>query len=320
MVFSSDDRSCEQSCQSSCPPSCTPIRIGTTVTGEPGTAAGVVNTGNPCCPTLNFIIPRGATGVTGVTGATGPTGATGTTGATGPAGGPAGPTGPTGATGITGVTGPTGPTGATGITGVTGPAGPTGATGATGVTGPTGSTGATGATGVTGPAGPTGATGATGVTGPAGPTGPTGATGATGTLPTANALYATNEAAQTPTAVGDPLVFSDNQLTEGTAITHTANTGAITFAEGGLYHITFTANAAPATGASVPLQVSVQLNENGTQIPGTLTIGDIVTSGGSTTLSGAALVRVTAGTVITLVSNSNTVTFSNTSIAAYDLP
>ncbi|MBC8612005.1 collagen-like protein [Massilimaliae timonensis] len=290
MVFSSDDRSCEQSCQSSCPPSCTPIRIGTTVTGEPGTAAGVVNTGNPCCPTLNFIIPRGATGVTGVTGATGPTGATGTTGATGPAGGPAGPTGPTGATGATGVTGPTGPTGATG------------------------------ATGVTGPAGPTGATGATGVTGPAGPTGPTGATGATGTLPTPNALYATNEAAQTPTAVGDPLVFSDNQLTEGTAITHTANTGAITFAEGGLYHITFTTNAAPATGASVPLRVSVQLNENGTQIPGTLTIGDIVTSGGSTTLSGAALVRVTAGTVITLVSNSNTVTFSNTSIAAYDLP
>ena len=289
MVFSSDDRSCEQSCQSSCPPSCTPIRIGTTVTGEPGTAAGVVNTGNPCCPTLNFIIPRGATGVTGVTGATGPTGATGTTGATGPAGGPAGPTGPTGATGATGVTGPTGPTGATG------------------------------ATGVTGPAGPTGATGATGVTGPAGPTGPTGATGATGTLPTPNALYATNEAAQTPTAVGDPLVFSDNQLTEGTAITHTANTGAITFAEGGLYHITFTTNAAPATGASVPLRVSVQLNENGTQIPGTLTIGDIVTSGGSTTLSGAALVRVTAGTVITLVSNSNTVTFSNTSIAAYDL-
>lgn len=287
MVFSSDDRSCEQSCQSSCPPSCTPIRIGTTVTGEPGTAAGVVNTGNPCCPTLNFIIPRGATGVTGVTGATGPTGATGTTGATGPAGGPAGPTGPTGATGLTGVTGPTGPTGATGATGVTGPAGPTGATGATGVTGPTG---------------------------------PTGATGATGTLPTPNALYATNEAAQTPTAVGDPLVFSDNQLTEGTAITHTANTGAITFAEGGLYHITFTTNAAPATGASVPLRVSVQLNENGTQIPGTLTIGDIVTSGGSTTLSGAALVRVTAGTVITLVSNSNTGTFSNTSIAAYDLP
>ncbi|WP_229423294.1 collagen-like triple helix repeat-containing protein [Massiliimalia timonensis] len=225
-----------------------------------------------------------------MTGATGPTGATGTTGATGPAGGPAGPTGPTGATGATGVTGPTGPTGATG------------------------------ATGVTGPAGPTGATGATGVTGPAGPTGPTGATGATGTLPTPNALYATNEAAQTPTAVGDPLVFSDNQLTEGTAITHTANTGAITFAEGGLYHITFTTNAAPATGASVPLRVSVQLNENGTQIPGTLTIGDIVTSGGSTTLSGAALVRVTAGTVITLVSNSNTVTFSNTSIAAYDLP
>ena len=305
MVFSSDDRSCEQSCQSSCPPSCTQIRIGTTVTGEPGTAAGVVNTGNPCCPTLNFIIPRGATGVTGVTGATGPTGATGTTGATGPAGGPAGPAGPTG------------PTGATGLTGVTGPTGPTGATGITGVTGPTGPTGATGATGVTGPAGPTGATGATGVTGPAGPTG---ATGATGTLPTPNALYATNEAAQTPTAVGDPLVFSDNQLTEGTAITHTANTGAIIFAEDGLYHITFTTNAAPATGASVPLRVSVQLNENGTQIPGTLTIGDIVTSGGSTTLSGAALVRVTAGTVITLVSNSNTGTFSNTSIAAYDLP
>ncbi|MDE7329763.1 MAG: collagen-like protein [Clostridia bacterium] len=110
------------------------VVVGTTDTGEPGTAAIVTNSGTATNVVLNFVIPRGATGVTGadgVIGATGPTGATGVAGATGPTGatGVAGVTGPTGATGVAGVTGPTG---ATGVAGATGP------TGATGVTGPTG--------------------------------------------------------------------------------------------------------------------------------------------------------------------------------------
>ena len=35
------------------------IRIGNTVTGQPGTAASVTNSGSCCCPVLNFTIPEG---------------------------------------------------------------------------------------------------------------------------------------------------------------------------------------------------------------------------------------------------------------------
>lgn len=101
--------------------------VGTTDTGEPGTAAIVTNSGTAENVVLDFVIPRGADGITGPTGPAGSTGATGAAGATGPTG----PTGPTGAAGTAGATGATGPTG---------PAGVIGATGATGVTGPTGTT------------------------------------------------------------------------------------------------------------------------------------------------------------------------------------
>ncbi len=53
--------------------------MGTTDTGEPGTAAIVSNSGTPQNAVLNFVIPRGATGVTGPAGAAGATGPTGIT-------------------------------------------------------------------------------------------------------------------------------------------------------------------------------------------------------------------------------------------------
>ena len=41
------------------------IRIGNTVTGQPGTAASVTNSGSCCCPVLNFTIPEGERGQDG---------------------------------------------------------------------------------------------------------------------------------------------------------------------------------------------------------------------------------------------------------------
>ena len=81
------------------------ITVGQTITGEPGTAASVTQTGVENA-ILTFTIPRGATGATGVTGATGPQGVQGLQGVQGPQG-------PQGAQGIAGVQGPTGPTGPT---------------------------------------------------------------------------------------------------------------------------------------------------------------------------------------------------------------
>ena len=91
MFYHSQDRQSCQPCTPACPPPCCPpacepiLTIGTTITGEPGTAAEVTNTGTRCNPVLNFTIPRGVTGATGATGPSGgPTGATGATGATAP--------------------------------------------------------------------------------------------------------------------------------------------------------------------------------------------------------------------------------------------
>ena len=94
------------------------IVVGTTTTGESGTAALVTNSGTFENVVLDFVIPEGPTGPAGLDGATGPTGPAGLDGATGP----------TGPAGLDGATGPTGPAGLDGATGPTGPTGPTGAT------------------------------------------------------------------------------------------------------------------------------------------------------------------------------------------------
>ena len=62
------------------------VAVGSVTTGEPGTAASVVNSGTPGSAILNFVIPRGAKGEQGERGATGATGAPGATGAKGDAG------------------------------------------------------------------------------------------------------------------------------------------------------------------------------------------------------------------------------------------
>ena len=58
------------------------IVVGTTTTGDPGTAASVTNSGTAENVVLDFVIPEGPTGPAGLDGATGPTGPTGPTGAT----------------------------------------------------------------------------------------------------------------------------------------------------------------------------------------------------------------------------------------------
>lgn len=72
------------------------VGVGTTTTGNPGTAASVTNSGSANAAVFNFTIPRGDVGATGATGATGPTGPTGATGAAGTPGatGPPGPSTP----------------------------------------------------------------------------------------------------------------------------------------------------------------------------------------------------------------------------------
>ena len=196
-------------------------------------------------------------GQRGPRGKMGPMGPIGPTGPTGPAGGATGPTGPTGAMG------PTGPTGATGPTGVTGPTGPTGVTGATG---PTGVTGPTGSTGATGPTGPTGATGATG---PKGAAGATGATGAAGDTASPELLSAYSTPPQVGTS-GGALIFDRNAVINGTAISHAQNSADIVIQQTGFYQVSFHSTMGPTTGADFPMTVSMYLQQQGTEVPGTV--------------------------------------------------
>ena len=212
--------------------------------------------------------PTGPTGPTGATGSpstvAGPTGATGSTGPTGPTGAPstiAGPTGPTGSTGNTGATGPTGATGAAST--VAGPTGPTGAQGIQGVTGPTGPTGAQSTV-----AGPTGATGPTGVMGP---TGPGGALGNWGSF------WDTTD--QTAAAINTAYPIGLNNSDAGNIGVSIVSGNRITFANAGVFSLTFSLQLTNTSTANGSLQV--WLRKNGTNLPDTNSHFDVPDKQGS---------------------------------------
>ena len=257
--------------------------------------AGAAGEPGPAGPTG----PTGATGSTGATGATGATGPAGITGATG-ATGVTGPTGPIGPVGPTGLTGAAGATGATGATGEAGPIGPVGPTGATGEAGAAGATGATGATGESGPIGPTGETGPEGPEGPEGPQGPAATiqvgnviTGEPGTPAEVinvgdenNAIFefiiprgepggggtpevlATVDTSNQPTGAGTALIFNDNPLVSGSAITHAPGSPDITINQPGIYMSAFNASVAVDPGTPIPASVYLRLYLNGAEVPG----------------------------------------------------
>ena len=171
------------------------VAVGSTITGTPGTAANVSNSGTTSAAILNFTIPQGATGATGATGQQGPQGQMGATGPQGPQG-PVGPQGPTGA-GVTAkgafVPGTSyaandvvnyGAASYVALSANNATSAPDtdatnwalfAASGPKGDKGDTGATGAQGAAGTQGEIGPIGPPGPQGTQGPAGPQGPVGA-------------------------------------------------------------------------------------------------------------------------------------------------
>lgn len=294
------------SCGFPCPPSCipspvlpehcsSPVAIGQTITGQPGTAAAVHNSGTPCRPVLNFTIPQGGTGPEGPAGPQGPVG-------------PEGPQGAAGADGAQGIQEPMGPQGSQGPAGPTGPMGLTGPIGATGPTGPMGLTGPAGATGPAGPTGPMGLTGPTGATGPAGPTGPM---GPAGSAPAAELLHSVHVPAQEPEDAGLPLIFNTNQVQAGTSITHTAGTGVFSIVRSGIYQILYSVTA---TDAAAHKTVTVELRNTGVSIPGSRTSGSTPMSTGTASLSASIILNVTGTASISLVPVTADSTFTNASI------
>ena len=272
------------------------VQVGTTTTGAPGTNASVTNTGTESNAVLNFVIPAGATGATGADGTaatvqvgTTTTGAPGTNASVTNTGTennavlnfviPAGATGATGATGTaatvqvgTTTTGAPGTNASVTNTGTESnavlnfviPAGATGTDGATGATG----TAATVQVGTT-------TTGAPGTNASVTNTGtesnavlnfviPAGATGASAaeSRPSVLAVQDTTEQALTENT---PVSFAVNLLQSGTDLTHAAGSNQITVETPGIYQAAFTAEVSPTGTATLPLTISLSL-EQGTTI------------------------------------------------------
>ena len=278
------------------------VQVGTTTTGAPGTNASVTNTGTESNAVLNFVIPAGATGANGADGADGTaatvqvgtttTGAPGTNASVTNAGTesnamlnfviPAGATGANGATGADGTAATvqvgTTTTGAPGTNASVTNAGtesnamlnfviPAGATGANGATGADG-TAATVQVGTT-------TTGAPGTSASVTNTGtesnavlnfviPAGATGASAaeSRPSVLAVQDTTEQALTENT---PVSFAVNLLQSGTDLTHAAGSNQITVETPGIYQAAFTAEVSPTGTATLPLTISLSL-EQGTTI------------------------------------------------------
>ena len=233
------------------------VQVGTTTTGAPGTNASVTNTGTESNAVLNFVIPAGATGAAGVAG----TAATVQVGTT-----------TTGTPGTNASVTNTG-TDSNAVLNFVIPAGATGATGATGANGADGATGADG-TAATIQVGST-TTGAPGTNASVTNAGtesnavlnfviPAGATGASAaeSRPSVLAVQDTTEQALTENT---PVFFAVNLLQSGTDLTHAAGSNQITVETPGIYQAAFTAEVSPTGTATLPLTISLSL-EQGTTI------------------------------------------------------
>ena len=171
-----------------------------------------------------------------------------------------------------------------------------------------GPTGSTGATGVTGPTGPTGFTG---------PTGPTGATGATGTAP-ATQLFSAYSAPSAPGTAGNALLFDVNGVSSGTGIAHTPGDSEFTLEQPGIYTAAVHGNLAPGSGVSFPLNVILELQQDGAVVPGGIVQHTFHTSPDTATVAFSAAVQVTsAPSVLRVVGEGGNFIYSALNMTIY---
>ena len=133
---------------------------------------------------------------------------------------------------------------------------------------------------------------------------------------TMDALYATNVPSQSPASNGDPLTLDTTQLTEGTSITHTGGASDINITESGVYLISYSTVATNTTGAGT---ASVQLEENGTAIPGSVTSETLTAASDTATLAATVIISVPGTAPITLNMVGTGLSFTNTSVAVTKL-
>ena len=116
---------------------------------------------------------------------------------------------------------------------------------------------------------------------------------------------------QSPASDGAPLTFDTNQVEEGTAVTHTASSSDFTITEAGIYTISY---SVIGTNASSTGEASVQLREDGTEIPGSTKSGTIATAGNTTSLAATVMIDAAGTETITLNMIGTGFSFTNASM------
>ena len=124
-----------------------------------------------------------------------------------------------------------------------------------------------------------------------------------------------NVAGQTPGSAGDALTLDTNQVLEGSAITHTASSADIELTENGTYRVGYNTTVTTSGSASPPVTVSAQLENEGTEIPGTITSATLQSASNTANLAATAIIEVSSAPVtITLNANDTDAEYSNTSV------
>ena len=89
------------------------------------------------------------------------------------------------------------------------------------------------------------------------------------------------------------LIFDRNAVTDGSSISHAQNSGTFTIQQTGFYQVSFHGTLAPASGSAFPLTVSLYLQQQGTQVPGTAVQHTFHTSTDSANVAFSQIIQVT---------------------------
>ena len=129
-----------------------------------------------------------------------------------------------------------------------------------------------------------------------------------------NFVNATNDAVQSPT-IDTALTFATNISESGTAITHTAGSSDFVITETGTYEIIYNSTATPTTAAATPVTAELSLQQDGTEISGTISSNTLTASGDTAALNGSTILNVTtAPSTITLVNGATDIDYSNSTL------
>ena len=126
--------------------------------------------------------------------------------------------------------------------------------------------------------------------------------------------------APSPGTAGDPLLFDVNGLSSGSAITHTAGDSTYTLTEPGTYAVAFHSNLAPASGVNFPLNVGLQLQQDGAVVPSAVVQHTFHTSPDTATVAFSSPIQVTdAPSQLQVVGTGGNFIYSDAAMTVYKL-